>query len=300
MGPLLLAALAVCAATGPTDSVTDDESVRRDSVYRIEVQVEKGAHGGGVLEEISEAVEEAMEDAAEAVEERNEGHEPRGGAFTVQWHYLDRRLLEDLQGFVGADWDIPPDTRDRSALMIGGMNYRILPADIRLGSGLWVGYKGLRSAAYYTQTVDTVTGDTTTRHQATTLQVIPVHIGGVFEKAFEVGPVSFAGGFMCGGGALVAIKNVKPADEVFAGADSAACDDGWEGHEEVEVAIAPQIVGDIHVGVWVRVAPALRIGVDGQVMVSYAPGGFVTGAAVCDFYTVSPGVRLRIQWERRT
>ncbi len=296
---LLAVGFLVAAAAVDTTVTAASERLEAEMLEDIEELKEEHRECAEELEEeIHEAVEEALEEVREAAEEAREETGPRGGAFTVQWHYLDKRLCTTLQEFSGGDWGRSPDSRDRSALMIGGVNYRILPADIRLGSGLWIGYKGLRSGSYYTQTIDSATGDTSVSKRVTTLQVIPVCIGGVFEKVFTVGQVSFMGGLMCGGGTLVAVRNVKPADEVFAGGGGDVPDEDWDGHSEAAVAVALQIVGDLHAGVWIRAAETLRIGIDGQVIASYAPGGFVTGSAVSDFYTISPGVRLRIQWER--
>jgi hypothetical protein len=53
---------------------------------------------------------------------------------------------------------------------------------------------------------------------------------------------------------------------------------------------------ELNAGVLARLGPLFQIGLDGVLNVVYSPDGF--GVGYGDFYSVSPGVRLRLLFGR--
>ena len=60
----------------------------------------------------------------------------------------------------------------------------------------------------------------------------------------------------------------------------------------VNVAFAPFAAFEAHAGIMASLAPLCHIAFDGFVLSTYSPEGY--GPATGDFWSVSPGVRLRL------
>jgi len=277
---------------------------QQDSAAQVQTAESQEARG-----ELAEAVAEAREEAAESTsefreeiaEQEQERCEERGrqagGAFQIQALFLDDRFLDYVKKY-SSDAERPHlSPNARMVLMIGGMTYAAYPGDIRVGAGGYAGYKVYRSSAYDVSSVDSSTGDTVTHTVATTLRVIPALLGGVFEKNFQLGPVGIFGGALLGGGVFVVIRQVSPTGDIFVDVD-----DEYDGSfdDDVSAAVAPCLVGDLHTGITIRLAPGFHLGVEFMTLFTYAPEGFATGAAVSDLFTISPSARLRLQFGKST
>lgn len=280
----------------------DGVRAQQDSAAQVQ-RAESQEARGELAEALAEAREEAAETTAEFREEIAEQEQERceercrqaGGAFQIQALFLDDRFLDYVKKYSSDEERPHLSLNDRMVLMIGGMTHATYPGDIRVGAGGYAGYKVYRSSAYDVSSVDSVTGDTTTHTVATTLRVIPALLGGVFEKNFQLGPVGIFGGTLLGGGVFVLVRQVSPAGDIFVDVDD-EYDGSFDGG--VSVAVAPCLVGDLHAGVTVRVAPGLHLGVEFMTLFTYAPEGFATGAAASDLFTASPSARLRLQFGR--
>lgn len=226
-------------------------------------------------------------------DDEDEDDRNHGGAFNLQVLALDDNLMSYVSKYSGDVAQHHLDLDDRVLFMIGGMTWGEADRGLRIGSGTWVGYKTYRSDEYTVSFTDTVTGDTGSAGLVTSLRVIPAMVGGTLEKSWTFGPLGLFAGGMLGGGAFVVIKQTSRAGSIFT---DISYEDREDLQEGVSAAVAPFIAGDIHAGATVRLTDGLHLGAEFVTLVTYAPEGFVTGAAVQDFFTVSPGGRLRLQF----
>ncbi len=297
---LVLAAVAAAACTSaaqdsigvvekaPVLSEEEQETLSEAQEERLESAEERD-------EELQDAIEEAKEEEQELVTEyREDSSSSRiGGAFNAQVLFLDEDLLTYINTYAGAGRRDRDEVADHAVFMVGGMAYSMHRGGVRVGSGFWAGYKTLRSDPYLVTRVDSSTWDTVTSEMVTTMRLIPAMIGGVFEKNFSAGPFGLFAGAMLGGGVFVIVREVEPSGDIFADVGPSELEDLGR---DVSAAVAPQLAGDVHGGATIRLAPALHVGVELLLHLAYAPNGFVTGTAVSDFFTISPGARLRLQW----
>jgi hypothetical protein len=210
--------------------------------------------------------------------------------FAPQLLWLDTDLLTRVVDF---EQNLQPLTFDFSnnyAFSLGGMGLSDRHG-FRFGGGLWFGYKSFDSDEHIRTLTDS-TGDTLQQYQAvTTLRVFPVYGGLLTEKSFDISRISlFAGGFL-GGGAYFIWEQIRKVDQIFSDSEADSVD--WT-EQNNAVAIAPMVVMDIHGGISVEITPIFHLGVEAVLLMSYAPEGFVTGSGFGDFFTVSPGIRLRV------
>ncbi len=219
------------------------------------------------------------------------------GVFAPQLLWLDKSLLEDViedeEDLKQLDFDL-----DQSrSFMFGGLGYADRGYGVRIGGGIWGGYRVFDSEKFKRTVIDTgsIPPDTTEEDVVTKLRVIPACAGFLIEKAVDVHPVTLFGGGLLGGGVLVIIKNVQEAGGIFTHVED---DSLYEDGDEVRAAVAPMLVSEIHGGVEVALGPVFAVGLEGVYHMNYAPDGFVTGTGSRDFFTAMPAIRLRLTFGR--
>jgi len=234
------------------------------------------------------------QDCRDAKDECCEHKTAHSAAFAPQIIWLDEKFLTRIRNF-------EPDMKkldfpfDRNfCAMLGSLGYsRVSDAGFRAGGGWWVGYREFHSPDSFERVLppDTAGGDTLRYNATIILRMIPMYAGFLGEKAFEFPGFNMFCGFMFGGGAYMMHKQIVKRGDLFVntGDDSL----NWKGDNN-GFAIAPLIIGDLHAGATVSLSPAAHLALEGFVLLSYAPDGFVTGNGFGDFYTISPGIRMRV------
>lgn len=244
------------------------------------------------LEDINETRREALEDINESKEEAREDIAERAqrGSFVAGFEYslLDTDPLRDLVkndktlSYASDKFSFSND----NMMMFTLMGYYNLENDVRVGNGLFAGYKAYQSKPFAGQDGDD--DDLEPDSTIATLRVIPVYLGFICEKAFVYDPVNFFFGIMVGGNLSIVVKETQPAETASPFMEA---DDDDDDHD-FSVALAPAFSWDVHGGLAFRLAPKFHLGFDGVVRFAYAYQGY--GAGFGDFVTVSPGVRLRL------
>jgi hypothetical protein len=182
------------------------------------------------------------------------------------------------------------DFSDNQMLTFGLMWYYSKDNSVRVGNGLYVGYKRFDSDVYRGAKNDTLPGSLPPPDSLATLRVIPTYFGFLCEKAFVYDPVNFFAGIMLGGNLTVVVKEEEEARLVSSFIDDE--DFGDDDGGRFSVALSPAIFWDVHGGMAFTLSENIHIGIDGVVRFSYAYEGF--GAGFGDFLSVDPGVRVRL------
>ncbi len=272
----------VCASLmiGFGGSVTFADEYNKD---RFEEMERANEDAWEAAEEAREAAEDAREAMNEACEDREHGG---GGALGVQTVWLDMEPFQNLISkephLQDKDFDVQ---EERATLMLGLLGHHESPTGFRGGMAFWLGYKRLTSDVY------PVDQDTATHDSVTILRIIPAYGGFNFDKVFSYYNTSFSVGSMMGGGAYVLHTRSydKKLAETFVPVDNR---DTTENVELGAWAVAPFVAWELRGGVTTSLAPFLHVGLEGLVLMTYAPEGF--GIATGDFFTASPGVRLKL------
>ena len=274
------------------------EENRSDLQEEIKVQIENLRE---TIDNIEERVEDAVNDLKDAQEEaegqledrmeKREEHKHAGSfIFGIEYSHLDAAPLKYLAKHDKSLMDkYPFDFADNNMLMFGFMGYYNMDNNVRVGNGLYAGYKSFQSDPYSTVSVDSILNISENVDSVVTLRVIPAYIGFICEKAFIFDPVNFFAGIMLGGNLTVIVKE-EQRSELTSTFISDDYDD--ERDSRYSVALAPAIAWDIHGGMAFKLAPRMHIGIDGVVRFAYAYEGY--GAGFGDFLSVNPGVRLRL------
>lgn len=248
-------------------------------------------------EDLEEQLEESKEEAAEIKEDLDEAIEEASNrsraafAFMPEVKWLDIDPLSDL---AKKDNSLKNKIFDFSSDVMPYVNF-LGYADIdgkglRVGQIISGGYKSYVSDEYTGISIDSLSGDTTAADSVIRLHVIPVSLGFVFEKAFTVKAVSFHTGFMLGGGALMVVRDIRPADPETDFYDSDSYKD--ESDDGTSFIIAPSVNWDLHFGSTVKMTKNFSLGIEGVFDFTYGFYGFGTGYK--DYVTWSPGIRLRL------
>ncbi len=173
--------------------------------------------------------------------------------------------------------------------MLGFGGYHESPEGIRVG-GMWsAGYRAFQSKKY-------TTNDTLGIHDsATILRIIPVYGGLTVDKAIYLGPTSISLGGLIGGG--VYIVNKKSYDvsggDIFTHVNvDTSTSDSSNSQESIDFAFAPFLALEAHTSVTIELAPLFQTALEGFVLATYSPEGY--GPATGDFWSVSPGIRIRL------
>ncbi len=244
-------------------------------------------------EELKEDIEDAKEDIRDQLEDIKEENENGGGAFMfttrLLWHDTDplKDLNETDPGLKGKVFDFS----NRKMMMIGFNGYYDVDRGLRIGGGLWTGYKRYKSDTYTGMYTDSL-GDTTYNDSIVNLRVIPAYCGFICEKAFLFPNFSLFAGFMLGGGATILIKNSEASD-----IGSVFIDETDSSSNKYSAAVAPALAWDIHAGMAFTLSPHFHLGIDWVLLFAYAYEGFgkgSSGSSTNDFLSISPGLRLRI------
>ncbi len=246
-------------------------------------------------EEVQEKVEEMKEVADDALEEKEEAleEERHTGSFilALEYSHLDIDPLKNLARHDRSLVGKPFDFSNNQMLMFGLMGYYNLENNVRVGNGLFAGYKLFQSGEYTGTRYDSIGDFIDTVDSIVTLRVIPAYIGFICEKAFVYNPVNFFAGIMLGGSMSIVVKEEQQAAYASSFIHDDDDDDG-DDESRFSVALAPAVAWDVHGGVAVRLSERLHLGIDGVVRFAYAYEGY--GAGFGDFVSVSPGVRLRL------
>jgi len=218
----------------------------------------------------------------------------RGGFFAPQVLFFDSDLPSQIHDHEKELDTLEFDFSNTATFMIGGMGYSETPDGFRTGSGFWIGHKQYQSATFL-ESDTTDSGAVTTREMVTSLRIIPVYTGMLLEKNFDFHYWSMYVGGLVGGGVYIIHRNRVEEGDLFISDEEFDSDDEdlWDSDRNA-FALAPYLAGDLHAGMAVRVSPMIQIGAEFVLSVSYSSGGFITGAGFGDFYTTSPGIRLRL------
>ncbi|MBN1307378.1 MAG: hypothetical protein JXA18_05640 [Chitinispirillaceae bacterium] len=266
--------------------ISDAEEELRDKADDLEENRREA------LEDIREKREEAIEDIRESLEETKEDSEERRqvGSFILgfEYSYLDVRPFETLVKNTEGRFDFS----NSHMLMFGLMGYYNTESNVRVGNGIYAGYKLFESDPYDGTSSDIVFGQPDTADTVITLRAIPAYVGFICEKAFVFDPVNLFAGFMLGGNITTAIVQKEVlTDDIFG-------DDDEEEGDNIHVFLAPEIAWDVHGGVAFRLAKNMHMGIDGLVRFAYAYQGLrgvgTNRRGTREFFTVNPGVRLRL------
>lgn len=214
------------------------------------------------------------------------------GAFMLSFEYtdFDAAPLEQLAKNDRSLAGIPLSFSDNRMLTLGLTGYHSDDHNVRLGNGLYFGYKSFNSEIYsrLSDTSDTAVY----LDSIVTLRVIPISYGFLCEKAFRYDQVDFFAGIMVGGHLTLVVKEEQSAE----GMSSFISEDSHSDDEEgrVSVALSPAIYGDIHGGISFALSEGLHLGIEGIIRCAYAYEGF--GPGFGDYVTASPGIRLRLSF----
>jgi len=214
------------------------------------------------------------------------------GAFMLSFEYTDfdvaplQQLAKNDRSLSG----IPLSVSDTRMLTLGFTGYHSDDQHVRLGNGLYLGYKSFNSDIYsrLSDTSDTAIY----LDSIVTLRVIPIYYGFLCEKAFRYEQADFFAGIMIGGHVTVVVKEEQSAELISSFISDETSEEGDDGR--FSVALSPAIFGDIHGGISFALSERLHAGIDGVIRCAYAYEGF--GPGFGDYFTVSPGIRLRLSF----
>lgn len=233
---------------------------------------------------IDEKVEVAGGDADELRSQRK-----HAGACVMTFEYAQLDM-DPLKKFLRTDISLKDKAFNQFSsqiMMVGLMGYYSTENNVRLGNGIFGGYKSYQSEVYTRMKLDSLGDEVGMVDSLVTLRVIPVYAGFICEKAFVYDAVTFHGGMMLGGNMTIVVKEEQEyhQNSLFFGADE-------DRNGTVSVALAPAVAWDFHGGVTLSLAKYVHLGIDGVMRFAYAYEGF--GPYFGDFLSVSPAVRLRL------
>jgi gas vesicle protein len=258
------------------------------------------------IDDVNERVKDVSDDLLDKIddckEERADSPDHLGGSgiISVQFQWIDtdpiRALARAENSLKGKEFDFD---NHRPAPVIGFMGFHNQGNGLRIGSGIWCGYKRFQSEFYAAQKIDTVAEDTLSVDSVAILRLIPAQAGFMLEKAFTFNNWSIFAGAMIGGGADVLISQFKEADgNIFVTNQTDYNDSLDEANYQIGATVATYLTWDVHAGATVTLAPALQLGVDGVVLFKYSPEGF--GRISGDYLSVNPGLRLRLTFGKNS
>lgn len=281
------------------ENIEDDkEDLKSEIRDQIEDLHEEIATIREKLDETLEDLKDQQDDIEDRVEDMIEEQErKRSGSFivTLEYSHLD---TDPLKLFLKNETTIDFNLTGNSMFMFGLMGYYNSGNDVRVGNGVYAGYKSFQSKTFSTTYYDPFLGDSVTVDSIATLRVIPAYIGFICEKAFVYEPVNFFAGIMLGGSmtVVVADKEETPGELFIDGnEDDSENDDHTD--KKYPVLLAPAFSWDIHGGLAFTLSEHMHLGIDGVVRFSYAYEGFNgvnTSTNTPDFFSVSPGLRFRL------
>jgi hypothetical protein len=159
---------------------------------------------------------------------------------------------------------------------------------LRTGFSLHGGYKSFHSENF--------TGGTARapRDSVAMLRLIPAYGGFTFEKAFRFYDMTLSVGTMIGGGIFILNREFYDVEEsgAFTKSYEDTSDEDDNEDNSRNWAFAPTFAFDFHAGVSFELSPLLHLGIEAIALCFYSPEGY--GYATGEFFTVNPGLRLRL------
>lgn len=278
---------------------TDDTSKTESDIENLKSEIREIHHD---IEETAGAIEDAQEDiedyAEEAAKERKK--KKHRGSFILGLHYSEL-AKEPLKDIVGTMKDIDFDLSNRQILTFGLMGYYANESNVRLGNGLFFGYKSMQSEPYTTTRYDSTANESISVDSFVTLRIIPTSFAFIGEKAFKYESINFFAGIMLGGNLTIIIgeKN-EMSNDFFDDTETDTDSDIYEDDEtdkKYPVLLSPGVTWDVHGGVAFAMSKNMHIGIDGTLRFTYAYEGFNgvnTTVHTEEFLSITPGVRLRL------
>lgn len=289
-----------------------DTSGRRGDDFKSELKAEMDKLHTEMMN-VKKKIADALHDAFSVDDAAQDGAPPETPAERIDVVIEERPQKKHNGSFIVAleytNFDVAPlkqlATNDRSLegktfhfsdnqmLTFGLMGYYGKESNLRIGNGLYVGYKAYYSERF-SDTLHMVGVDSVMiTDSISILRVVPVYFGFLCEKAFNYDPINFFAGIMLGANTTFVIKSEQEAQSMtsFMSEDSVG-----SGEENYTVAFAPSIAWDVHGGIAFKLSNHFHIGIDGIVRFAYAYEGF--GAGFGDFLSVNPGIRMRLTFGR--
>jgi hypothetical protein len=162
---------------------------------------------------------------------------------------------------------------------------------LRIGFSLYGGYKSYESKTF--------TGGTTTtpRDSVIVLRFIPVYGGVSFDKIYRFYEMTISFGAMLGGGVFILNREFYDVEGSGAFTDASYDDEDDNNDKDKhdkkgDWAFAGTAAFDFHAGVSFKLAPLLSLGIEASALCFYSPEGY--GYATGEFFTISPGLRMRL------
>lgn len=291
------------ALEGQLESLSGGDSVdSRDGLANELARLEKEL--GAVRELVNGAFEEVYEQLTETkayIDEKVEAESGETDALrpqrrhagacvvTFEYAHLD---MDPIKKFLRTDISLKDkefSQLSNQIMMVGLMGYYSTENNVRIGNGIFGGYKSYQSEVYAQMKLDSLGDEIGLVDSLVTLRVIPVYAGFICEKAFVYDVVTFYGGMMLGGNMTIIVKEEQEyhQNSLFFGTDE-------DRKGAVSVAFAPAVAWDFHGGFTVSLAKYVHLGIDGVMRFAYAYEGF--GPYFGDFLSVSPVVRLRLSF----
>lgn len=255
-----------------------------------------------VIAETAEAIESTQEDIEEYVEEiaKDKKKKKHRGSFIFSLEY-SRLAKEPLEDLVGTMNDIDFTLSNRQFITFGFMGYYTNQSNVRLGNGLFAGYKTFQSEPFTTNRYDSSSEETISVDSFVTLRVIPASFAFIGEKAFRYESLNFFAGIMLGGNLTIIVADKSElSNDLFEDTERQSVDkEEWD-HEhdkKYPVLLSPAVTWDIHGGIAFAMSENMHVGIDGTLRFTYAYEGFNgvnTPIHSDEFLSVTPGVRLRL------
>lgn len=179
--------------------------------------------------------------------------------------------------------------RHNPLFLLGLGGYHDHGNGFRSGFSVYGGYK-----SYYSDIYKNVVAGAASRDSVTVLRFIPAYGGFTFDKSARYGDIGFSGGVMIGGGVFMLNRESYDVDRssAFSSYEPRVDTVGREPSDEHDWAFAGNFAFDAHAGMTFRLSPLLHLGIDAIALCFYSPEGF--GYASGEFFTVNPGVRIRL------
>jgi len=278
----------------------EDTSKTETDIENLRSEIKEIHHD---IEETADAIQDAQEEiedyAEEAAKERKKKKHRGSFILGLQYSELAKEPLKDV---VGTMKDIDFDLSNRQILTFGLMGYYANESNVRLGNGLFFGYKSIQSEPYTTTRFDSSANESVSVDSFVTLRIIPTSFAFIGEKAFKYESINFFAGIMLGGNLTIIIgeKN-EMSDDFFndgkTDSDSDIYEDDETDDKKYPVLLSPGVTWDVHGGVAFAMSKNMHIGIDGTLRFTYAYEGFNgvnTTVHTDEFLSITPGVRLRL------
>jgi hypothetical protein len=203
--------------------------------------------------------------------------------------WLDNGPLKDLIAKERDLRDLSFNVHERNPIFMlgfGGIHDR--GNGLRMGFTFYGGYKSYQSKTF--------TGGvaTTPRDSVAVLRFIPAYGGFTFDKAYRFDEITLSFGAMMGGGVFILNREFYDVEGSGAFTDVSNDDenDDHKPDKKGDWAFAGTAVFDIHTGVSFKLAPLLSLGIEASALCFYSPEGY--GYATGEFFTINPGLRIRL------